>query len=638
MRRMEPPRPLTLHPEALPAGTMVDHWRVVERLGLGGYGAVYRVEAESRPGVFLALKLALQPGDARAEREVVLLMEKAVHPHVVRFHGCARWPDPVKGHTYHVMDLVPGLPLDAWAETRNPSFLQLAAVGARLALTLGELHRRGVFHRDVKPENLLIHEPDGEPVLVDFGVGDYVGAVPLTPTPLPPGTPHLRSPEAMRFWLERDKNSTETYEVGAADDLYALAVSLYRAVTGHYPFPPERLEDMLGFAIAVQRAPAPRDFNRRMPKALSDVLSRMLAKKPEERYRNGTELHDALMAAAAFGGRAQWEASLFEWEESPAAREGEEPGRRIRRPANPTKRVTLPAPLVRLTAGASSLRKRRRERAEVPVSGERPRRRLGELGWVLGAGLGLGLAVLAVYGLDVGRAEKPTAPVGHEMAQAPDFPETGLAASPLLPESTPAAVAPSATSSEDETSVKTKQQKTPAPQKNSQQGATGNNTLRKLCVGAAVATQVACAGAQVAKGPKPEECPLGSMEAMTQTLDDLFSPATNPFHWEGPGIRLDNGDGRWVPAREGDTSIILSDYWGKLPANTVLTGKLYFGEGRVFGRFTRAWTPQGTSFPICAELWDEDQKRGLEMKPGSTRDNVQVFSTASHVRAVRHFD
>jgi hypothetical protein len=141
----------TLLPEALPAGTEVGHWRVVEKLGVGGYGAAYQVEDIHHPGVMLALKLALRPGDARAGREVVLLMDKAVHPNVVRLHGHGRWPDPVEGHLYHVMDLVPGLPLDEWPETRNTSFLQLAEVGAKMALTLGALHARGVVHRDVSP-------------------------------------------------------------------------------------------------------------------------------------------------------------------------------------------------------------------------------------------------------------------------------------------------------------------------------------------------------------------------------------------------------------------------------------------------------------------------------------------------------
>ena len=76
-----------LRPEALPSGTEVGHWRVVGRLGVGGYGAAYQVEDIHHPGVMLALKLALHSRDARAEREVVLLMDKAVHPNVVRIHA-----------------------------------------------------------------------------------------------------------------------------------------------------------------------------------------------------------------------------------------------------------------------------------------------------------------------------------------------------------------------------------------------------------------------------------------------------------------------------------------------------------------------------------------------------------------------
>jgi serine/threonine-protein kinase len=187
--------------------------------------------------------------------------------------------------------------------------------------------------------------------------------------------------------------------------------------------------------------------------------------------------------------------------------------------------------------------------------------------------------------------------------------------------------------------VKTKQPHSPPPPKSPPPAGTGTNTLRKLCVGTALATQAACANVPVAQLPKPAECPPGAMKAMTETLGNLFSPASNePFHRKGPNISLAEGNIHWMPVRPGDVSVLLWTNWGTLPPNTVLTGEFYFGEGRVFGRFTRAWTPQGTSFPICAELWrDVPEERGLDMKPGSTRDDVQIWSNAMVV-PVRHFD
>ncbi|RKH67576.1 serine/threonine-protein kinase [Corallococcus aberystwythensis] len=238
------------YPEALAPGTEVGTWRVVERLGVGGFGAVYRVEDGARPGEFYALKLALHPGDERAEREVALLLSHAVHRNVVRFHACGRWPHPLTGSLYFVMDWVAGRPLDTWAEEVNPSYRELAQAAGKVALAFDALHGAGVLHRDVKPAHILIREPDGEPVLIDFGIGDYAGAATITQQPVPPGTPHLRSPESVRFHQENHGRPGARYAYQPTDDLYALGVSLYRAVTGHFPFPPHLPPDMLSLGKA----------------------------------------------------------------------------------------------------------------------------------------------------------------------------------------------------------------------------------------------------------------------------------------------------------------------------------------------------------------------------------------------------
>ncbi|WP_240360208.1 phosphotransferase [Pyxidicoccus caerfyrddinensis] len=131
-----------VHPGALGPGTEVGSWRVVERLGVGGYGAVYRVEDLACPGDFYALKLALRQGDERAEREVQLLMSRAVHPNVVRLYACGRWPHPRTGYLYFVMDWVPGPVLHTWVETVNPPFRLLAEKVGKVAVALGALHDR----------------------------------------------------------------------------------------------------------------------------------------------------------------------------------------------------------------------------------------------------------------------------------------------------------------------------------------------------------------------------------------------------------------------------------------------------------------------------------------------------------------
>ncbi|WP_395849311.1 serine/threonine-protein kinase [Cystobacter fuscus] len=334
---------MAVHPDALEPGTRVGRWRVVECLGVGGQGAVYRVEDMDHPGNFHALKLALRARDGRAEREVALMKTRVVHPHVVGFHGRARWPHPHEGGMGFVMDWVPGMALHQWAETGDTTFRQLTAAGATVALTLGELHARGVLHRDLKPEHILLRESDGQPVLLDFGVAWFEGAAPLTTGPLPPATLYLLSPEAIRFLWDSPRHPGVRYAFQPGDDLYALGVCLYRATTGHYPFSEWLPPDLLQYAIVHQRVPAPLDVNPRVPRALSEVIVRLLAKNPRERYASGAEVHAALVDAASHA-PGEWDIPIFDTEEVPPEQEGDKPQRRILRPERPRPSWTFSPP------------------------------------------------------------------------------------------------------------------------------------------------------------------------------------------------------------------------------------------------------------------------------------------------------
>ena len=134
---------------------------------------------------------------------------------------------------------------------------------------------------------------------------------------MPPGTVHLRSPESVRFHPEPQVRGA--VRCTPTDDLYALGVSLYRVVTGHYPFPPHLPRDLLFSDIETEVPPEAMEVNRRLPRPVSDVMHRMLAKDPAERFPNGWELHMHWVAALAYAGSAV-DVELFSWEPVPEAR------------------------------------------------------------------------------------------------------------------------------------------------------------------------------------------------------------------------------------------------------------------------------------------------------------------------------
>jgi hypothetical protein len=264
-------------PEVAP-GTEVGPYRVEERLGSGGFGTVFRAESG---GELYALKLlALQDVGEWAEREVVVLA-RVKHLNVARLRGFWQWPEQAPKYYVVVMEYVPGRRLDAWTATENPPARRVLRLVLGVARGLAQAHREKVIHRDVKEANIIVREPDGEAVLVDFGVSGCEKASRVTKGMMPPGTVEYRSPEAWRFRLENQDNLEARYLATPADDMFALGIVLYWLLTDVLPFPDSDAEGVE--ALLAHSPVAPHVRNPGVPQELSALCLRLLEKRPEAR-------------------------------------------------------------------------------------------------------------------------------------------------------------------------------------------------------------------------------------------------------------------------------------------------------------------------------------------------------------------
>lgn len=154
-------------------GTRIAGFTLGKRLGSGACGDVYLA---MRDGEEVALKLQyLHRMAGWPERECAILL-RLRHPNVVAFRACGKFPGVAPRLFYLAMECVRGRTLHQWVEEENPSARQVARLLRGMALGLEATHAAGVVHRDLKESNVMVREPDGEPVLVDFGVGDFAGA------------------------------------------------------------------------------------------------------------------------------------------------------------------------------------------------------------------------------------------------------------------------------------------------------------------------------------------------------------------------------------------------------------------------------------------------------------------------------
>ncbi|WP_309887648.1 protein kinase domain-containing protein, partial [Archangium sp.] len=155
-----------------PVGTTVGGYYLEAKLGRGGQGTVYRAR---RGGQLYAVKFIYLPLAGKWSRRELEVLPRLERVGVVRLEGHGQWPDLCPFFLFIAMEYVPGLPLYAWERKHRPTARQVARVLLELARQLAAIHAEGVVHRDVKGPNVLVR-PEGQPVLVDFGVSTWPSA------------------------------------------------------------------------------------------------------------------------------------------------------------------------------------------------------------------------------------------------------------------------------------------------------------------------------------------------------------------------------------------------------------------------------------------------------------------------------
>ncbi|MCW2609198.1 MAG: Serine/threonine protein kinase, partial [Cryptosporangiaceae bacterium] len=259
-------------------------YRLLDQLGKGGMGAVWRARDEVLGREVAVKEVLLPPTVSDAARDGLIertrrearLAARLNHPNVVTVFDVVdddHWP-------WLVMELVPSRSLTEIVESEGPlPPAHVAAVGLQLLGALDAAHRAGVLHRDVKPGNVLI-TPEGRVVLGDFGIARLEGDPGLTGTGLVMGSPAYMAPERARG-----------HPVGPASDLWSLGATLYTAVEGRAPFSRDGALPTLTAVVTDDPDPF------RLAGPLAPVLSRVLDRDPTRRP-GSAELRAALQPLA----------------------------------------------------------------------------------------------------------------------------------------------------------------------------------------------------------------------------------------------------------------------------------------------------------------------------------------------------
>ncbi len=255
-----------------------NRYEVVSHLGKGGMADVFLgIDTILNRQVAIKVLRSDMSTDAvsilRFEREAQAAAALA-HPNIVEIYDVGDY----KGHHYIVMEYITGQTLKQVIHARGPLLNEEAVdIMKQMCSAIAEAHSRGIIHRDIKPQNVIV-KADGSIKILDFGIATAKGAMQLTQANNVMGSVHYLAPELAKG----DPSSPQS-------DIYALGICFYEMLAGDVPF---KAEQAVQVALKHMRDPMPdiRSVNRNVPQSIENIITKATAKLPSQRYRSCDEM------------------------------------------------------------------------------------------------------------------------------------------------------------------------------------------------------------------------------------------------------------------------------------------------------------------------------------------------------------
>src|SRR5262245_24769018 len=271
----------TLQETDLVREALAAEYEIIEELGRGGMALVYRArdrQLEREVAIkVLPFSLAFDKEFVERFQREARTSAKLEHPNIIPIYRVGRSGRVI----YFVMKFLRGKPLSALLAARGTiPAAEIRQVLAQVARALAYAHKGGIVHRDIKPDNIMFDE-HGHAVVTDFGIAKAASGGKLTGTGMSIGTPHYMSPE-----------QAKAQSLDGRSDIYSLGVVAYQCLTGTVPFDGED-SFSIGYKHIMEEIPTP-PLDNPEKRQLFEVIRKMMAKTPAQRFQNADELVSVL--------------------------------------------------------------------------------------------------------------------------------------------------------------------------------------------------------------------------------------------------------------------------------------------------------------------------------------------------------